>query len=153
MYYYSALKHYDTVNHCTVNSFANGLSQNGQRLSLRGEIIPNNGLVTAEKIGESDSTALLCTTDNDNCCSSRVSEQQWLFPNGTRVPHGRESGWKLWTSYSDGVIRLHRHQTEADGSQVHGLFQCQIPNQSGISLKLYVGIYYANQSKLLNDHK
>ena len=47
----------------------NGQSLNGPGLSLRGEQIPNNGFVSAESIGESDETALLCTTDSDNCCS------------------------------------------------------------------------------------
>ena len=111
---------------------------------MHGEPIPNNGFVSAENIGESDETALLCTTDSDNCCSDRVSEQQWLFPNGTRVPR-RDSSWILWTSYGDGVISLHR-QADSDG-QIHGLFRCQIPNQHRVSLTLYVGIYPTNESE------
>ena len=121
----------------------NGQSLTGPGLSLHGELIPNNGFVTAENIGESDETALLCMTDSDNCCSGRVSEQQWLFPNGTRIPP-RENGWMFWTSYGNGVIRLYR-QTDSDG-QVRGLFRCQIPNQYRVSLTLYVGIYPTNES-------
>jgi hypothetical protein len=116
---------------------------------LHGEPIPNNGFVSAENIGESNEAALLCTTDSDNCCSDRVSEQQWLFPNGTRVPRrDLESGWTLWTSYGNGVIRLHR-QADSD-SQVRGLFRCQIPNQYRVSLTLYVGIYPTNESEQYN---
>ena len=111
---------------------------------MQGEPIPNNGIVSAENIGESDETALLCTTDSDNCCSHIVFEQQWLFPNGTRVP-SRGSGWTLWTSYGDGVIRLHR-QADSDG-QIRGLFRCQIPNQDRVSLTLNVGIYPINESE------
>jgi hypothetical protein len=116
---------------------------------LHGEAIPNNGFVSAENIGESNEAALLCTTDSGNCCSDRVSEQQWLFPNGTRVP-SRERGWTLWTSYGtgDSVIRLHR-QADSDG-QVRGLFRCQIPNQYRVSLTLYVGIYPTNESEQYN---
>jgi hypothetical protein len=88
----------------------------------------NNGFVSAENIGGSDEAAILCTTDSGNCCSDGVSEQQWLFPNGTRVPpRDLERGWTLWTIYSygtgDSVIRLHR-QPDSDG-QVRGLFRCQ----------------------------
>ena len=113
---------------------------------MYGEPIPNNGFVSAENIGESDETALLCTTDSDNCCSDRVSGQQWLFPNGTRVP-SRGDSWTLWTSYGDGVIRLHRHGRADSDDQVRGLFRCQIPNQHRVSLTLYVGIYPTNESE------
>ena len=113
---------------------------------MHGEPIPNNGFVSAENIGESDETALLCTTDSGNCCLDRVSEQQWLFPNGTRIPPG-EGGWTLWTSYGNGVIRLHR-QADSDGQvRIRGLFRCQIPNQHRVSLTLYVGIYPINESE------
>ena len=104
--------------------------------------------MSAESIGVSSEAALLCTTDSDNCCTERVSEQQWLFPNGTRVPP-RERGWTLWTSHGDGVIRLHRQTPDSD-DQIRGLFRCQIPDQFRVSLILYVGIYPANESKQRN---
>ena len=145
------------TNSFTINFFqlqsavlvASGQSPTGPRLSLQGEIIPNNGFVSAENIGQLDTLALLCMTDSASCCSNRVSEQQWLFPNGTRVPL-RGSGWTIWTSYDDGIIRLHR-QTDSD-EQVQGLFRCQIPNQFRVSLTLYVGIYPTNESKQTKSH-
>ena len=121
-------------------------SQTGPGLYLDGEELPNNGFVSSEDVGEEDVDALLCTTDLDSssCCSDRVPGQQWIFPNGTRVPL-RGNGWTFWTSYGAGVIRLHRRSQDSD--QIQGLFRCQIPNRDRVSLTLYVGIYSTNESK------
>ena len=124
----------------------NGQSQDGPELSLRGQLIPNNGFVSVQRVGETNEDALLCSTDGSSCCSDQVPEQRWLFPNGTRVPLG-ETGWTYWTTYGDGVIRLHHRFVSSHEDEVFGLFRCQLPNQNRVSLTFYVGIYSTNESK------
>ena len=126
---------------------AAGQRQSGPGFLLHGRFLPNNGFVSAEQVGSSNNGTLLCITDSNSCCSVLAPRQQWLFPNGTRVPP-REDGWTFWTSYDVGVKRLHRQRTI--GVPVHnvsGLFQCQIPNLNHILLTLYIGIYPMNSSK------
>ena len=123
---------------------AAGQRQSGPGFLLHGQFLPNNGFVSAEHVGSSNNSALMCTTDSNSCCSAQAPRQQWLFPNGTRVPL-RESGWTFWTSYDVGVIRLHHRSVPVHN--VSGLFRCQIPNLSHFFLTLYIGIYSTNDSK------
>ena len=143
-YYYSSDSNsYEVI--CII--VAAGQRQSGPGLSLHGQFLPNNSFVSAEHVGSSNNSVLMCITDSNSCCSVRAPRQQWLFPNGTRVPL-RESGWTFWTSYDVRVIRLH-HQSTNDVTvhNVSGLFRCQIPNLSHILLTLYIGIYPTNDSK------
>ena len=60
----------------------------GVHFSLRGTEIANNSFVDIDSIGSDDTGALLCHTDNPNCCNSTESLNDsvianWYFDNGT----------------------------------------------------------------------
>ena len=122
------------------------------RFALNGTTYQNNSLVTLEDIGEGDD-ALLCLTDLTACCQPPYTGigyceahvlGDWYFPNGGRVPSSgnqwdfhRTSGWMVKT--------LHRRR---DG--VDGIYHCVIPDTTGVTQNIYIGVYSANTGELVH---
>ena len=102
----------------------------------------NNSVVTITDVG-TGSAALLCTTTNTSCCSSGNPATQWYFPNGTQVPNLGSSPpsmtFSRTRSTSPAAVRLNRNPE----ATTTGVFQCDIPDDSGDLQSIYVGIYNA----------
>ena len=122
------------------------------RFALNGTTYQNNSLVTLEDIGEGRD-ALLCVTDLTACCRRPYTGTgycgasvlgNWYFPNGTRVVSSgnqwdfhRTSGWMVKT--------LHRRRGGVDG-----IYHCVIPDTTGVTQNIYIGVYSANTGELVH---
>ena len=100
-----------------------------------------------EDIGENDSTALLCVTDQTACCRPPYAGDlgnaigNWFFPNRTRVPsatinYTSNLQWDFYRTRGHMVVLLHRRR---DG--VTGIYLCEIPDEMNVTQNLYVGVY------------
>ena len=115
------------------------------KFSLNGTIYQNNSIVTLEDIGEGDD-ALLCVTDQRNCCKSSHTVMgntfgNWYFPNGTRVPSS-DSKWDFYRSRGQSVVRLHRRRGGEDG-----IYHCVILDSLSVTQTIFIGVYTANSGK------
>ena len=100
------------------------------------ERYPNNSIVTNTDIG-TGSAALLCTTTLPGCCFSGHTETQWYFPNGSQVQNSLNLPYRRTRGQNPGRVILSRNSE----STTTGIFRCDIPDASGVTQSLYVGIY------------
>ena len=105
------------------------------RFSLNAIIYQNNSVVTLEDIGEGDD-ALLCITDQRNCCtpvqtSMNVVYGNWFFPNKTRAP-SEGTKWDFYRDRGASVVRLNRRRGGEDG-----IYRCVIPDTLNITQTIY----------------
>jgi len=110
----------------------------GIHLTVNGVNYTNNSIVTNTDIG-TGSAALNCTTTYTPCCSSDNPETQWYFPNGSQVPNNRNLPYQRTRGQNPGRVILNRNSE----SNITGIFHCTIPDASGVTQSLYVGIYTA----------
>ena len=101
---------------------------------LRSQTYSNNSIVAINDIGEGDN-ALLCVTDNTECCSNRVGE--FYYPNSSAVPNGYNSNNSLYRNRGPQVVRLNRRN---DVLSPTGRYRCNIPDSSGINQNFYINI-------------
>ena len=106
----------------------------GLNLMFGGQIYPNNSVFLMTEIGEA-SMALLCVTNNTNCCqSNRMGE--WFYPNNTQVP---TSGARLnfYRNRDSQVVRLNRRNNALSPT---GKYHCEVVDASGTSQTLTANI-------------
>ena len=109
--------------------------------SLRGTIYQNNSIVSLDKIGEGNYTALLCATNFTGCCRAPYTGVNgpglgnWYFPNGTIVP-SNGSGWDIYRTRGQMVVYLNRR-----GGGVEGIYSCEIPVSMNVTQTIYIGVY------------
>ena len=106
--------------------------------SLNGVTYPNGSTVMRTDIGEGDN-ALLCITDDPNCCSfifNRAGE--FYFPDGTLVPNLGGIGSSGY--YRNRDIQLIRLNRQSQNGVITGQFHCEIPLSTNINSILYVNI-------------
>jgi len=108
----------------------------GIQLTLNGVTYPNNSIVNNTDIG-TGSAALICTTTLLGCCFSGHTETQWYFPNGSQVPNNPSLPYQRNRGRNPGRVILIRNSE----STTTGIFHCDIPDESGVTQSLYVGIY------------
>ena len=123
------------------------------RFSLNGTIYQNNSIVTLEDIGEGDD-ALLCITDQRNCCrpphtGENAAYGNWFFPSGDRVTGETTANGTQWDFYRDrgaSVVRLNHRRGGAEG-----IYRCEIPDTLNVTQTIYIGVYTATtgESSLL----
>ena len=112
----------------------------GVSLSLRGITYSNNSVVSIIDISEEDD-ALLCQTNNTECCRmrdnpSKVAFGQWFFPNGSEVMHSVDGG-DFYRNRFTSIVRLHRRNNALSPT---GRYHCVIPDASGVNQTIYVNI-------------
>ena len=111
---------------------------------LLGHLYDNNSIVNIEEIGEG-SSALLCLTDNIQCCWPPWRKwSHWYFPNGSYVGHYGAFD-SLYRNRGPSVVHLHRRN---NATMPNGVFHCTIPDINGIYQNIYVGIYSLENGKL-----
>ena len=81
--------------------------------------------------------ALVCTTTYTPCCTSGNNETQWYFPNGSQVPNNQNLMYQRTRGRFPGRVILSLNFE----SNITGIFHCDIPDASGVTQSLYVGIY------------
>ena len=119
--------------------------------SLSGTAYQNNSLVTMEDMGQGDNTALLCITNDTDCCTKAFIRENgvgafgnWYYPNGSRVSsievHERAGvEWDFYRTRGLSVVRLHRRR----GGDM-GIYRCQLPYVTNDTAYLYIGVYTAS---------
>ena len=108
----------------------------GVKLFLHGVDIANDSYVNVNDIGVEDPDALLCHTNNRNCCTNMIGQQragEWYYPNGTRVG---TVGQSIYTGHTSYFFRSRGTQTvllkrESYPSEI-GKFCCKVPNASNL---------------------
>ena len=110
--------------------------------SLRNTTYQNNSVVSLEDISEGDD-ALLCITDQRNCCrpaqiGTDVAYGNWFFPNGTQVPSSGKQ-WDFHRTRGASVVRLNRRRGGEEG-----IYRCEIPDTANVTQSIYIGVYTAS---------
>ncbi len=77
--------------------------------------VANNSQVAIDTIGEADDQALICRTDNAQCChgSDGLATGEWRFPSGDVVPRRANVSTSVtfFSSRDTGALRLHHRDT------------------------------------------
>ena len=95
--------------------------------------IQDNSILRLAALG-----TLLCITPYQPCCQN---EGQWHYPNGTVVP-ASQNGTLLFTSRIDQGLGLHQRKNFQETIPgVDGVYECQIPDENGITQTLSAWIY------------
>ena len=102
---------------------------------LKGVRYENNSVINIHAIGEGEG-ALLCKTDNPDCCGcSHVGA--FYHPHGARVPAYNSQRQSFYRKRGDQVIRLNR---KSGTSSPTGRYCCEIPDADGVIQKIFVYI-------------
>ena len=104
--------------------------------------IPNDVYVLVTDIAEGDG-GLLCNTDRNDCCraSDGVAQGQWYLPDRsqvgsfTEVDTGHPRNF-FYRNRFTGIVRFNRLSDPPE----RGRFHCEIPNDDGDTVTLYVNI-------------
>ena len=90
----------------------------------------NNTRVTVTDIGESMEEALLCYTDNAECCdTTNMNTGRWFEQNGGNVGD-QSSGGELFVTKGPNIVRLHR----SNNTSPSGTYCCEIPDARSINM-------------------
>ena len=100
---------------------------------LGSNVYIDGSTVSLSDIGEEDA-ALLCKTNNVNCCKSNF-EGEFYYPNGNVVPV-RALGHPVYRNRGDGFIRLNYY---GSGGQT-GLYRCEVPDSTGVMQSISINI-------------
>ena len=107
-------------------------------LSLKGNIYPNNSVISVNKIGKTDTdimppsqdsnNGLQCITDKKLCCRGNSTLGQWYFPNGTIIQsQGVASTETMFYRnkgrHNNGTVNLNRAMMVTSPT---GLFCCEV---------------------------
>ena len=93
---------------------------------LNGVGYSNGDNISISAIG-SEESALICTTENENCCTGLNRAGQFQYPDGTEVPiRSRRRGF--YRNRGCKMIRLHRREGVTGPT---GAYRCMIPGNDG----------------------
>ena len=104
---------------------------------LDDKLYKNNSLVNISDIGNTNSEALLCLTNSIRCCPINGAHEEWYTPSGAPVGNS-EVNADFHRSSGPSVVYLLRLN---DATSPTGVFRCAIPDASGTSQSIYVGVY------------
>ena len=106
-------------------------------LNFGGENLPTNGYVAISQLGTTEDTALVCRTDQANCCDGDNIEGGWFNPNGTMVEFNPNSSQGFYSSGGfDGILLL-----RGSGIPEEGIYTCRTTDNSSTTQTVFVGLY------------
>ncbi|XP_064386156.1 uncharacterized protein LOC135334774 isoform X2 [Halichondria panicea] len=98
-----------------------------------------NSQVAIGTIGEADDQALICRTDNAQCCrgSDGLAAGEWSFPSGEVVPRRVDGNTSVpfFSSRDTGILRLHRRGSVSGPT---GSYCAVIPDNTGVDMTFCV---------------
>ena len=108
----------------------------GVRFQLNGQSYGNDSEVLLTDIGDGDS-ALLCLTDNTQCCNVAGLGPlgEWYFPDGTPVVNGTNQSRSIYRNRGPSVVRLNRRNNATSPT---GVYRCEVPDASGTIQNIYI---------------
>ena len=110
---------------------------------LNGQLYPNNSVVTLADIGTRIGLGLYCLTPSLECCSESETPnaasvtREWYLPDGRPLTSANSPFIKSRVS---SAVSLHSDRFSFITAP-SGVFRCEIPDDSGTSQNIYVGIY------------
>ena len=119
---------------------------------LKGRLYPNNSIVTVTDIGTSIGLGLYCLTPSLECCSDSETPnaasviREWYLPDGRPVISANSPFIRNRVS---SAVSLYR---DPFSSVTSGVFRCEIPDDSGTSQNVYVGIYHQGDGENMHVH-
>ena len=121
------------------------LLYSGLGFLLDGQLYLNNSVVTVTDIGSSFfMSALFCLTPSLECCSDSETPnaasvtREWYLPDGRPVASDNSPFLKNRVS---SAVSLHHDRFIDIDTAPSGVYRCEIPDASGTSQNIYVGIY------------
>ena len=106
---------------------------------LNGEMYLNNSEIAIDTVGENEE-ALTCKTDKEECCATRPNRfGEFYYPNGVLVPI-RKAGHGFYRNRGNQLIRLNRRPGVMTPT---GLYRCEIPDSSGVTLTIFANLVHA----------
>ena len=107
---------------------------------MDGNLHANNTILDVKDIGNTNCEALLCLTNARSCCGNNYGNQGgWYLPSELPVKGSNSMHWSR--NRGPSVLRLISRATLNDSLSPMGVFRCEIPDASGVSQNLYIGIY------------
>ena len=123
-------------NFCLATRVASDFLSTEAIFILRNQTYLNNSIIAINDIGVGDN-ALLCVTDNPDCCKGNATgEGQFYYPNNNRV-NGIASRDSLYRDRGPQVVRLNRRR---DVLSPTGIYRCEIPDSTGMNANIYINI-------------
>ena len=120
------------------------LSSSDLGFLLNGQLYLNNSVVTVTDIGSSFfMSTLFCLTPSLECCSDSETpnaasvNREWYLPDARSVTSANSPFIKIRSS---SAVSLHRDLFSSTTAP-SGVYHCEIPDASGASQNIYVGIY------------
>ena len=105
-------------------------------LNFGGENFPTHGYVAISELGTTEDTALVCRTDQANCCDGDNIEGGWFNPNGTMVEFN-DSSQGFYSSVGSDGVRLLR----GSAIPVEGIYTCRATDSSSTTQTVFIGLY------------
>ena len=108
------------------------------KFMLHGQTYLNNSIVAINDIGEGDTNALLCVTDNPDCCkppNGNTVQGEFYYPNNTVVRFNVTDPW--YRHRGPQVVRLNRKN---DVLSPTGVYRCEIPDSTGMDRSVFIHI-------------
>ena len=102
----------------------------------------NNSIIPITEIGQTlegdeEGGALLCHTDNVQCCSTNSINGRWLLPDQLEVTGMSDTGG-FYIDSGPSVVRLHRKNNAT--SPTTGVFCCEVPDATSANIRTCVNI-------------
>lgn len=96
----------------------------------------NNTVVLVDDIGEEEN-ALLCITNNADCCSGSIRAGEFYFPNSNSPVLISREGGDFYRNRGTQLIRLNRRNGATSPT---GIFRCEIPDAKGVMQNMLINI-------------
>ena len=108
---------------------------------LDSQLYPNNSIVTVNDIGikNFNGPALYCLTPSTECCetpSEANVTREWYLPDGRQLSSADTIFTREQVSSAVSLYRI-----RDGGTSPTGVFRCDVPDSSGSSRNIYVGLY------------
>ena len=106
-------------------------------LHFGGENLPPNAYVVISALGTTNDSALVCRTDQPDCCEGDNITGGWFDPSGTMISFDASSSQGLYSSGgSEGI-----HLLRGTGIPVEGIYTCRVADGTSTIQTVFVGLY------------